>query len=155
MTELIEENAHILKALGWPTEHYRVFGGGIMSALGLKPWRDIDLIVSEDLFEIIKEEFEGQYWYSEETHLPIHFNDIPLEIGRFPFDLERNHPGLYDLKTFWSDYIMFEDIPFTLMRHTHAYKLNRKNSEYVQVEEKDLEHIKLIEDYLEWSNFGY
>ena len=40
-----QDNFKILKGLDWPTEHYRVFGGGIMSALGLKPWRDIDLIV--------------------------------------------------------------------------------------------------------------
>jgi len=152
---MIEENIKILKDLDWPTEHYRVFGGGIMSALELKPWRDIDLIVTEEFFEVIREEYGEQYWYSEETHLPIHFHNIPLEIGRFPLDLERNHPGLYDLNEFWGDYIMIQDIPFTLMRHTHAYKLNRKDSEYIQVEEKDLEHIKLIEEYLEWSNFGY
>lgn len=150
-----QDNFKILKGLNWPTEHYRVFGGGIMSALGLKPWRDIDLIVSEEFFEVIREEYGNQYWYSEDTHLPIHFHELPIEVGRFPLDLERNHPGLFDLNSFWNDYIMIEDVPFILMRHTHAYKLKRKNSEYVEVETKDQQHIKLIEDYLTFSKFGY
>ena len=75
-----QKNFEILYELNWPVEEYRVFGGGIMSALNLKPWRDIDLVVSENLYEWIKEEYKDDYWYSEETHLPIHFNSIPVEL---------------------------------------------------------------------------
>ena len=76
-----QKNFEILYKLNWPVEEYRVFGGGIMSALNLKPWRDIDLVVSENLYEWIREEYKDDYWYSEETHLPIHFNSIPVEIS--------------------------------------------------------------------------
>ena len=150
-----QKNFEILYELNWPVEEYRVFGGGIMSALNLKPWRDIDLVVSENLYEWIKEEYKDDYWYSEETQLPIHFNSIPVELGPFPKSLNKNFPNLYDIKTFWNDYIMIENIPFILMRHTLKYKTNRKNSKFVQVEEKDSSDVKLIKEYIKTNSFGF
>jgi hypothetical protein len=150
-----EKNFQILYDLDWPTDEYRVFGGGIMSALKLKPWRDIDLVVSQDLYEWIKEKYKDDYWYSEETHLPIHFNSIPVELGWFPKHIELNFPGLYDLDSFWNDCIEIADINFIRLKHTLAYKKVRSNSEFVQVEEKDKQHIKLIEAYLKTSSYGF
>ena len=120
-----QKNFEILYELNWPVEEYRVFGGGIMSALNLKPWRDIDLVVSENLYEWIKEEYKDDYWYSEETHLPIHFNSIPVELGPFPKSLNKNFPNLYDIETF------------------------------VKVEEKDSSDVKLIKEYIKTNSFGF
>jgi|TARA_B100000085_G_C18461811_1_gene479303 hypothetical protein len=150
-----QKNFDILHNLNWPTDEYRVFGGGIMSALGIKPWRDIDLIVSEDLYEWIKKEYKHDYWYSEETHLPIHFDSVPIELGPFPHSLEHNFPHLYNLDTFWDEYVMIENIPFILMRNTLMYKLHRKNSKFVQVEEKDKSDVDLITEYVKTNSFGF
>jgi hypothetical protein len=150
-----QKNFDILYDLNWPTSEYRVFGGGIMSALGLKPWRDIDIIVSEKLYEWIVEEYKDDYWYSAETHLPIHFTTLPIEIGTFPASLNRNFPNVFNLETFWDDYIMIENIPFILMRHTLKYKSIRKNSKWVQVEDKDKSDVQLINEYLKTNSFGF
>ena len=146
---------NILYDLDWPKTEYRIFGSGIMSALGLKPWRDIDLVASRDLYDSIKRDYHQDYWYSEETHLPIHFNSIPLELGWFPKHIESNFPGFYDLDSFWNDCIEIADINFIRLKHTLAYKKVRSNSEFVQVEEKDKQHIKLIEAYLKTSSYGF
>ena len=108
-----QKNFDILHNLNWPTDEYRVFGGGIMSALGIKPWRDIDLIVSEDLYEWIKKEYTHNRCFASKTELKKHLtkslsemtNDKSQYMGTMYKELQKLKAAFdfYEVKFPWSD----------------------------------------------------
>lgn len=94
-----------VQALGLPTTDYVVICSGVMEALGLRPASDIDLVVSEKLFEYLK----SQGWREATSTLG---DRALLWDGVEAFlvwDNSTPDPNLAELK---SDEVVIDGVPF-------------------------------------------
>lgn len=124
-----------IRELNLPFGQYVVVGGAIMAAHGIKDTQDVDLVVTEDLFEKLKQ----RGW--KEHKRP---NGEPgLEYKVFEAYLDVNC-GNHNPKT--EDLIagaeIINGVPFISLEELIKFK-----KEYARP--KDLEHIKTIEQHLE------
>jgi hypothetical protein len=125
-----------VKKFHLPIGKYAVVGGGALAARGIRGYNDVDLIVTEDLYEQLKndgweeKEKHANYFhlYRDDAEVAknfIHIDGCPLN----PVDVIKN-----------SDII--EDIPF--MSLDDLLKLKQALGR-----EKDLKDIELIMKYLD------
>lgn len=127
-----------VKRLNLPQNEYVVIGSGILCALGIRDTADVDLIVSETLFQTIentgtwqKDTFEdGSYYLIKDG----------FEIGR-EWDSDDLEPNLADLK---KDEIIIDDVPFISLERLKSWKQKRGH-------DIDLLDIRLIENYFKNS----
>lgn len=130
MNQLISK----IKSLQFPLGQYVVVGSGIMSALGIRESRDIDIAVMPELHDTLRATKE---WKEEERYNKIFLNRDNVEI--IP-------------KLNWEDYtttteeaissaIIIEGVPFMNLEELKKFKkaLGR---------EKDLRDINQIDEYL-------
>lgn len=127
-----------IKNLDFPIGQYVVVGSGIMAMYGLKQARDVDIVVSPNLFEKCEREGWEQIPYTYTDKLEKHYlQKDPVELyldvnhGKFrpTFDELLNRAETFDRIPF----ISLED----LLKFKRSY--NRP---------KDHADIKLIEDFL-------
>lgn len=124
----ITERVH---ALGLPTDQFVVIGSGLLDAYGLRPASDIDLIVTPQLFDLLKTSGEYQEGIkNNEPYLENGDQEIWLSWGegRDFAHLKQNSETIED--------IMFVNPQFLIER-----KRERGT-------EKDVNDIKLLEEYL-------
>lgn len=130
MNNIIEK----IKVLNFPLDQYVVIGSGIMSALGIRDARDIDISVLPELHKKLCNDSE---WKQEERYQKIFLTKEGIEIN----------PELS-----WEDYptttqeavrtaTIIDGIPFLNLDELKKFKraLGR---------EKDFKDIELIDDYL-------
>ena len=123
------------KKLGFDTSEFIVIGSGLLAALELRKVDDIDLVVSEKIFELFannpdwsKKKFDDGTFYL--------CNGI-YEIG-LDWDSTDTLPNLDDLKLYE---IVIGEVPFINPQRLIKWKKWKGRK-------KDFEDIKLIEQYL-------
>lgn len=129
-----QEITEKVKQLGLPQYSYVVFGSCPMALAGIREANDIDLLVSKDLLEQLRE--AGWKVFEKSPH------DKPLVYGDFEahaaWDFSDYQPTLKQLlKT--ATYV--DDIPFAAINEVRTWKLSSGRP-------KDLTDIKLIDAYL-------
>jgi 8-oxo-dGTP pyrophosphatase MutT (NUDIX family) len=123
-----------IKELNIPNDQYVVIGSGTMSALGIREANDIDMSVTEELFDKLKE--TGEWEEFEKYGRPFLKKDV--------FDINK-HLG-------WEKYsitiqeannsaLFIEDIPFMNLDELIKFKA-------AMGREKDFKDIELIKEYL-------
>lgn len=83
-----------VKALNFPSDHFIVVGSAIMSVKGIRPAYDLDIVISQELFETCKsQDWELKPWtragYPGKEWLKKGITDLMLEVncGNERFDL--------------------------------------------------------------------
>ena len=120
-----------IRALDLASGEFVVVGGGILVALGLLPWdEDIDLAVRPSLFKAFKAsgEWRTEYWQQKEV-LKKGIYDVGVSFGD------------WNLEQLLSDALWIQDIPFISLAKLLLWKRAMGRA-------RDLQHSKLIEDYL-------
>lgn len=124
-----------VESLSFPKDSYIVFGSCPMAAAGIRKAGDIDMVVSKELFELLRDQDWVELVKSE--------NDKPLTKGVFEVHstswvFSPHHPTLEQLLS-TADY--FEGIPFASIDEVRIWKQASGSP-------KDLADIKLINDFL-------
>ncbi len=125
-----------LTDLELPTEEYIVVGSGILNALNLRESNDIDLVVSEALFEHLS---ESGNW-KRQTHNDL---DIPI-VERGPveafltWDDPQYQPNLASLQ---QDQRVMDDVPYVSLARLRRWKERTGRP-------KDISDIALIDEYV-------
>ncbi len=126
-----------VRELALPQGHYLLVGSGILEALGIRPAKDLDILVSPELFEALKAE-----GHKEDPEFLQKYNRRALKTAQAEFYIDfyagDYHPDPTDLI---QKALVIEGIPFLPLGELLSFKkeLNRP---------KDFEDIKLIEAYL-------
>jgi hypothetical protein len=126
-----------VESLELKQDDYVIVGGGVLVALQLIGWdEDIDICVAP----IIYEEFKRHGWKEEKWQdknvLKKDIYDIGTSFGKW---------SLFDLQ---SDALWIKEIPFISLGKLREWKSSMGR-------EKDIEHIKLIDQYLYRDMNGY
>ena len=123
-----------VKELNLPFGKYVIVGSGMLDALGIRPASDIDIAVTKDLAEELKED---NTWQKEE-----HYDQTFLQKNIFTIIPKLNWEK-YDITTEEAikSALVINGIPFMSLEHILKFKkaLNR---------EKDIKDIKLLEEML-------
>lgn len=121
--------------LGLPLGQYAVIGSGVMAAHGIRDFKDIDLLVTPELYEELK-----QKGWQEKAVRP---DFIVIEKG-----MAEASPGIMTLPTYRPDISkliaeadIINGIPFVKLEEVIAFKR-------AMGREKDFKDIELIENYL-------
>lgn len=128
MQELFEK----LKELNLPKGKFAIFGSGPMGIRGLREIRDLNLIVTQDIFD----EFRNRKDWNLKTDV--------CE-GLYKDNIEMCYewgPGEWDIKKLIAEAEIIDDLPFVKLEEVLKWKklCNRG--------EKDKRDIELIENYL-------
>lgn len=123
-----------IKKLGFPKGSYVVFGSGPLTVRGIRKTSDIDLVVTKDLYEKLKNKGWKEHIFPSGKKVVIRKN---VEIAP-NWDYGNYNPSLEELLE-TADY--FEGIPFVNLKEVIKWKKAFRR-------EKDLEDIKLIEKHL-------
>ena len=123
-----------VKELNLPDGSYVVEGSAVMDILGIRKARDIDLVVSKEVYTKLKQDREWKEGFLHDTNfLAKDIYEIWLE-----WDSKDNEPNLEELL---KDAHVIDGVPFVNIKRLLGWKKRRKL-------EKDLVDIKLIEEYL-------
>lgn len=124
---LLEE----LKTLQLPLGEFALCGSAPMAARGLRDVQDLDIIVSENLYQTLKQKYSDAKYQS--TLGPLKINDLEISCTWLN--------NLDEAKKIIAETEIINDWPFAPLKYVIAYKqmLNRQ---------KDLDDLKLIEEYL-------
>ncbi len=136
MTQLHNDDIfNQVKALNLPIGKYAVIGSGVMSAYNIRTHRDIDLVVTQDLYE----ELKNQGWQTKQIKpdFEVVFFGV-AEASPKMVTLDNYQPNIESLIN-KADII--NDVAFTKLTDVIDFKraLGR---------EKDINDILLIEDFL-------
>lgn len=132
--DIIEE----LTELNLPADQYAVFGSGLLGALGLRKVEDVDLLVTPELFDSLKE----SGWEYEEVEIEGRMRErVAFEVFEAYKDLWYGDKDV-DVMAIIEDAMTIEDIPFISFE------------EFIKMKEafgrpKDLKDLELIEKFLE------
>lgn len=121
------------RSLNLPLGSYAVFGSDPLAARHIRECGDIDIIVTEDLFEELKNDrhFEVKEYKTTEVLV-----NEKIKIWK------EWKPGLWDIKQLIDDADIIDGVPFVKITDVLRWKK-------LSGRDKDLEDIKLIEKYLE------
>ncbi len=122
-----------LKELNLPKGQYIVFGSGALMARGLVKGHDLDVFVSKRIFGDYKNK---PGWKLKPCNNDFYLSKDGLELW------ETWRPGEWDFDELVKKAEYIDGLPFVPLETTRQWKL-------LSGREKDLEHIKLIEEYLE------
>ncbi len=127
-----------VKNLHLPLGEYVVIGGGILEALGIRDTRDLDIVVTQELFE----ELRKSKTYREEIRWgKVFLIGDNVEIGT-KLEWENYSTGTEEaIKTA----MIINEVPFLNLEETIKFKK-------AMGREKDFKDIKLIENYLKGAN---
>ena len=121
-----------VKKLNLPVDQYAVVGSGVMSAHGIRPHHDVDLIVTKNLFEVLK----NNRWQSVPNRNSILKKDNYEVDADYKYgEYQPNHEELI------RNAEIIESVPFISLSELIKFKkaLGR---------DKDKKDIELIEQYL-------
>lgn len=127
-----------IKKLNFPSGQYIVAGSGILAAKGIRETKDLDMVVTPELFEKCRSEgWEVLPWTKE---------DIPGKDWLRKGDVEvyiqiSRKTGGISAKELLKDAEIIEDIPFISLENLIDFK-----QEYGRP--KDFEDIEIIKNYL-------
>jgi predicted nucleotidyltransferase len=120
----------VIKRLNLPNDKYVIVGSGVLVALGLREWDgDVDLAVSNDIFE----HFKQQGWHQEQEA-----EKVVLKHGDYDMGVAF---GKWDLDGLLADALVINEIPFINLEKLLEWKRQANRP-------KDQHHIQLIENYL-------
>lgn len=123
-----------VKALQLPPDHFIVIGSGVMGALGIRESNDIDLAVSQDLFDALV----AEGWHREIRHNEAMLTHEDVEVWR-----TWGTPGAWrTFEQLLEDSVIISGIAFCSL----DYVLQVKK---MKARPKDLEDVVLIESYLQ------
>jgi hypothetical protein len=120
-----------VKELGLPSGSYAIFGSGPMAVRGLRECGDIDLIVTDELFEEYK---SASGWELKDVGGREILAKDGVEMGPGWW------PGEWDIEQLIEDADIIENLPFVRLVEVLKWKRLAKR-------EKDLKDIEIIEDY--------
>ncbi|MEX2515038.1 MAG: hypothetical protein WD335_02845 [Candidatus Paceibacterota bacterium] len=127
----------IIKDLHFPPDQYLVIAGTVMAVHGIRKADDVDLVISSDLFEHLKEEGDWEHCTRHEDNSEF--------LARDKIDIA-SKLDLYDYPTTLTEAKIRQDIiegiPFMGLNDLIEFK-------QVYGRKKDLGDIKLIKDYLQ------
>ena len=135
MNSLHETNIALfktLKELHLPIGKFVVFGSGAMLARDLSEGRDLDVLVTDELFQEYRNKPK---WKIKKTELDVYLCKDSIEL----WNIWR--PGTWDIRELINNAEMIDDIPFVSLETTLRWKKMRGS-------EKDLMHALVIESYL-------
>lgn len=135
MTVLSENNQKLfntLKTLNLPKGKYVIFGSGAMLIRNLKDGHDLDVLVTHELFEEYK---ANEGWKLKPCNLDFYLSKEGIELW------ETWRPGEWNTEDLINNAEYIEGFPFASLETTLKWKL-------MNGREKDLQHAKIIEDYL-------
>lgn len=123
-----------IKELNLPSGSYVVVGSGILNALEIRESGDIDLIVSDEIYK----KFENEGWQKDKWSDQVVLKHDVFDLGRSWYgktvdELKEN-----------TQYI--EDIPYLSLEDVYIWKKSLGR-------DKDLQDLKLIDEYKTRSNF--
>lgn len=124
-----------VKKLNLPKNKYTVFGGGVLEALEIRKSGDVDLVVTKDIYNKLKENGWKEKVRSDETK--------SLKENNFDIAVNLNCKG-YKAST---EYLLekssfIKGVPFVKLEEIIKFKKCRNSK-------KDKNDIKLIEQYLD------
>ena len=121
-----------VKDLNLPFGKYALFGSAPMGVRGLKECHDIDIIVTEDLWN----EFKIKNW--EEKTAP----SGSQYLCKGEIELWKDwRPGEWDILELIAEAEIIDDLPFVKLERVMEWKK-------ISAREKDLIDVKTIEDFL-------
>jgi len=123
----------IVKDSGLPKGEFIVVASGIMNALGIRESDDIDLVVTHNLYQILKQ--SGREEVDKEDYKVL--LNGPLEAG-LCWDSENEIPNFDNLI---KDAVVINDVPFASLERVKSYKQKMQRP-------KDIKDIALIDKYL-------
>jgi hypothetical protein len=130
-----------VKALNLPQDSYVVFGSCPMAAAGIREANDIDLLVSNEIFEKLKHDGWQELRKSSD--------DIPLIYDVFEAHNTWNFSSYQPtLKTLISGASVLDGIPFASLGEVRKWKLSSGRP-------KDLRDIELIDAHLKTARVAF
>lgn len=120
-----------IKKLHLSKDSYVIVGSGILNALNIRKSHDIDMIVSEDIFQLLS---ENQEWKIANR------DDGTLKITHGIFDCMTNWHGR-DVKSMLQRAVYIDDIPYMSLIDVYEWKK-------MMGRQKDVVDIRLIEGYI-------
>jgi len=124
-----------VKELKLPENKYALFGSAPMGIRGLKECSDIDLVVTEDLWQEFKNKQGWEYKITENSVEYIQNSDSNIEIWH------DWRPWYQDVMPFIDNSEIIDDLPFVRLEHVLEWK--RKFGR-----ERDLKDVEIIEKFL-------
>ena len=122
-----------LKELDLPKGKFAIFGSGPICIRGLRETGDLDVIVSEDIFNEFKNRSDFKLEKKKSGNEYLEKDNI---------ELYRNwHPGKWDIEKLIQEAEIIDGFPFVKLEEVLKWKK-------LKGREKDIKDIKLIEDYL-------
>lgn len=135
MSDAKQTSIEALRNLELPPRQFMVMGSGILEALGIRPANDIDLVVSNDLYETL-----GSRGWRRET--ASNGSDRLAHTGFQVYDTWFDEVEYKSLEELLVDAQWVDGIAYNSLRKLILYKARRGAP-------KDLIDLKLINSYLE------
>ncbi len=129
----------ILQKLGLNPNNTIVIGSGILQALKIRKSKDIDLVVTREIYNSLKK--SGEFTVSRNHGREVLNNDI-FEIGTSWRVLDKN----YSFEDFVNDSIIIGGTKYITLDFLYKAKKSWVDGGYARP--KDIEDIKLIEEYM-------
>lgn len=129
----------ILQKIGLSPDNSVVIGSGILQALNIRKSKDIDLVITKDLYDSLKK--SGKFIVSANHGREILVDDR-FEIGTNWFVLGK-HYGFGD---FEKESIIIEGVRYITL--DFLYRVKKSWLAQKDVRQKDIDDIKLIEEYI-------
>jgi hypothetical protein len=132
----MEESLKKLKELNLPKGRFVIFGSGPMGIRGLKEPHDLDVIVTEDIFNDFKErsDFKGFKLGKKKSN-----NEYLEKDG---IELYKNwHPGEWDINKLIQEAEIIDDLPFVRLEEVLKWKK-------LKGRDKDVKDIESIENFI-------
>ncbi len=120
-----------------PDGEYMVMGSGILGALGIRPARDADIVVSARVYEKLKE-----LGWTERTYKSGSIEQIGLENGPFQvfYDWTDDDGVVKSVEELLESADIVEGVAYNSLDKLSAYKLRRG-------QDKDLRDLELINQF--------
>lgn len=134
---MINENKnHILfsklREFALPVGKYAIFGSGPLGIRSLKECHDLDVIVTEDIFEKYK---TSPDWKLKDCNDSQYLENDGIEFWK------NWNPGNWDINKLIQEAEVIDDLPFVKLEEVLKWKK-------INTREKDLKDIEIIENYL-------
>lgn len=122
-----------VQELNLPNGSYAVFGSGPMAVRGLREARDLDIVVTSELFQKLKAEGKYRAEALRDRHEALIFADVSL--------YDSWAPDSWDIDQLIREAEMIEGVPFVKLETVREWKEIRN-------QEKDRADIKIIDEFL-------
>lgn len=120
-----------VKMIGLPAGAYAIFGSGPMAVRGLRDCKDIDLIVTDEIFEEYR---NSSGWELKEMKGQEILANNGVEMANSWW------PGEWDIKRLIEDAEIIEGLPFVRLSEVLKWKKLAKR-------DKDMKDIEILEKY--------